>query len=100
DPRFFTGGSDLDIFLKGNASQLARRIFDTPPLQELLTGEFLPGLAVVPENASDAEWQDYVKAGYSAVLHPIGSVPMLPQHNGGAVGPDLIVYGTSNVRVV
>ncbi|KAG6907077.1 hypothetical protein DXG01_010649 [Tephrocybe rancida] len=99
DPRFYTGG-DLDIFLKGNASRLARKIFNTHPLKELVTGELLPGLATVPENASDAQWQNFVKTTYTAVLHPIGSVPMLPQQDGGAVGPDLVVYGTSNVRVI
>lgn len=34
------------------------------------------------------------------VIHPIGTVAMLPREMGGAVGSDLKVYGTSNVRVV
>lgn len=99
DPQFFVG-SDLDVYLKGNATRLGRKIFNTSPLKEYVVAEILPGFAVVPEDASDAQWQDFVKSTYTAVLHPIGSVPMLPREDGGAVGPDLVVYGTSNVRVV
>ncbi|KAF5387054.1 hypothetical protein D9615_001538 [Tricholomella constricta] len=99
DPQFFLG-SDLDIWLKGNATRLARKIFNTSPLKEYTVAEIVPGLTTVPENASDAQWQGFVKSSYSAVLHPIGSVSMLPRNDGGAVGPDLVVYGTANVRVV
>ncbi|KAG5636284.1 hypothetical protein H0H81_008539 [Sphagnurus paluster] len=99
DPQFFIG-HDIDIYLKGNATRLARKIFGTSPLKEYVVAELVPGLTAIPNNASDIQWQNYVTSGYSAVLHPIGTVPMLPQKDGGAVGPDLVVYGTSNVRVV
>lgn len=99
DPQFFVG-ADFDLYLKGNATQLGRKIFNTSPLKEFVAGEVVPGLAAVPEGASDAQWQSFVKGTYTPVLHPIGSVPMLPREDGGAVGPDLVVYGTSNVRVV
>ncbi|GLB34617.1 putative alcohol oxidase [Lyophyllum shimeji] len=99
DPRFFTG-SDIDLYIKGNASQLGRKIFNTSPLKEYTVGEIMPGVAAVPDGASDTQWQDNVISTYNAVLHPIGTVAMLPRENGGAVGPDLVVYGTSNVRVV
>ncbi|KAG5644240.1 hypothetical protein DXG03_008835 [Asterophora parasitica] len=81
-------------------NRLARKIFNTSPLREFTVAELVPGLAAIPNGAPDAQWQDYVKNAYSAVLHPIGSVPMLPRKDGGAVGPDLKVYGTANVRVV
>ena len=32
--------------------------------------------------------------------HPIGTAAMMSRELGGVVGPDLVVYGTSNVRVV
>ncbi|KAG5637944.1 hypothetical protein H0H81_002538 [Sphagnurus paluster] len=99
DPRFFIS-HDLDLYLKGNASRLARKVFDTPALRQYVNAELAPGLTVVPKDASDAQCQNFVIAGYGPVLHPVGSVPMLPRKDGGAVGPDLIVYGTSNVRVI
>ena len=34
------------------------------------------------------------------MLHPIGTVPMMPKVDGGAVDSNLLVYGTKNVRVV
>jgi len=54
----------------------------------------------VPDNATDLQWQEYIQNTYAPVFHPIGSVPMLPREDGGAVDPNLVVYGTKNVRVV
>lgn len=36
----------------------------------------------------------------STTWHPIGTTVMLPKSAGGVVSPELVVYGTSNVRVV
>ncbi|KAG6849533.1 hypothetical protein H0H93_007689 [Arthromyces matolae] len=99
DPRYFTGGQ-FDLFLNGNATRLGRQLFNTPPLKKFIGEELSPGLATVPKNASESQFQEWVQATYNPVFHPIGSVPMLPKTDGGAVGPDLVVYGTSNVRVV
>ena len=34
------------------------------------------------------------------VYHPVGACAMLPKHDGGVVDSKLLVYGTSNLRVV
>ncbi|KAG6907076.1 hypothetical protein DXG01_010648 [Tephrocybe rancida] len=99
DPRFFTG-SNFDLALKGNATRIAREVFNTSPLRNFVGEELVPGNASLPENATNAEVQAYVVSTFQPTLHPIGSVPMLPRQDGGAVGPDLVVYGTVNVRVV
>lgn len=99
DPRYYTD-TLFDLFLKGNSTRLARKFFNTSPLREYVVEEVIPGLAVLPDNATDAEVQAYVIGTYQPTLHPIGSVPMLPREDGGAVGPDLVVYGTANVRVI
>ncbi|KAG6894858.1 hypothetical protein C0992_004279, partial [Termitomyces sp. T32_za158] len=99
DPQYYTGAL-FDLFLKGNSTRLARKIFNTSPLKEFVVEEVIPGLAVLPDNATDTEVQAYVISTYQPTLHPIGSVPMLPREDGGAVGPDLVVYGTTNVRVI
>ncbi|KAG6827947.1 hypothetical protein H0H92_009855, partial [Tricholoma furcatifolium] len=99
DPRYHTG-SPLDLYLKGNVTRTARAVFQTSPLSDFVADEIVPGLAVLPQNATDATIQAYVLGSYVSAIHPIGSVSMLPREDGGAVGPDLIVYGTKNVRVV
>ncbi|KAG6914237.1 hypothetical protein DXG01_001535 [Tephrocybe rancida] len=99
DPRFYTV-SDFDLVLKGNATRIARDIFNTSPLGDYVGEELVPGNASLPENATNAEVQAYVVSTFQPTLHPIGSVPMLPRQDGGAVSPDLVVYGTVNVRVV
>ncbi|KAG6817769.1 hypothetical protein H0H87_003177 [Tephrocybe sp. NHM501043] len=100
----FTNVDGMEKILRAQAESIikykARTIFNTHPLKEVIAAEVLPGLSSIPVNASDAQWQNFVKSGYQAVLHPIGSVPLLPRNDGGAVGPDLVVYGTANVRVV
>ncbi|KAG6812407.1 hypothetical protein H0H92_002983 [Tricholoma furcatifolium] len=98
DPRYYTG-ADFDLLLKGNATRISRELFSTSPLSGFAAEEVIPGLAL-PDNATDAEVQAYVISSYLPVFHPIGTVPMLPQEDGGAVGPNLVVYGTTNVRVI
>jgi choline dehydrogenase-like flavoprotein len=92
--------TDYDRNVMGNATKLARTIFSTPPMTDYAVLEVVPSFAVVPPNATDEQWQAYVNAAYVQVTHPIGSVPMLPKNQGGAVDSNLLVYGTVNVRVV
>ncbi|KAG6898522.1 hypothetical protein C0993_006244, partial [Termitomyces sp. T159_Od127] len=99
DPRYYVDTS-FDLFLKGNSTRLVRIAFNTSPLKEFVAEEVSLGPPVLPADATDAEIQAFVISTYQPTLHPIGSVSMLPREDGGAVGPDLIVYGTTNVRVV
>ncbi|KAG6817768.1 hypothetical protein H0H87_003176 [Tephrocybe sp. NHM501043] len=99
DPQFHNG-SDLDLFLIGNATRIARKVFNSNPLKDYVGPEMAPGFNALAVNATDAEVQAYALSNFQPTYHPIGSVPMLPREDGGAVGPDLVVYGTSNVRVV
>lgn len=93
-------GSTFDLYLLSNATKAARSVAQTFPLSSIVSEELSPGLASVPLNASDEVWQDWVLANIQPVKHPLGTVAMLPREMGGAVGSDLKVYGTSNVRVV
>lgn len=90
----------FDLSLHVNATKISRQIFSTPPLSDLVAAELLPGLLVVPQNASDTVWKAFVESSVTSVLHPVGTVPMLPQEDGGSVDERLKVYGTANVRVV
>jgi len=53
-----------------------------------------------PSVSTDAEIATWAKTYLSTTYHTAGSCSMLPKARGGVVGPDLVVYGTRNVRVV
>lgn len=99
DPAYLRGPV-FDLYLISNATKASRSVSQTAPLSDIVTTEFVPGLSSVPLNASDDVWQEWVLANVQPVIHPIGTVAMLPRQMGGAVGSDLKLYGTSNVRVV
>lgn len=74
---------------------------------KLSTGETIPGLKTVPNNGvngTDADWTKWITApspnGFSSVSHPIGTAAMMRQSLGGVVNAQLVVYNTTNVRVV
>ncbi|KAJ7240404.1 hypothetical protein B0H12DRAFT_1134777 [Mycena haematopus] len=97
---YFGVSMDLDIQVAG--ARLARKIFASPPLSSILTGEATPGSAV-PNNAqggTEAAWQTWIKNGFASVAHPIGTAAMMRRELGGVVDAQLIVYNTTNVRVV
>lgn len=99
DPAYLRGPA-FDLYLFSNATKSARPVSQTAPLCSIITTEIAPGLAVIPLNASNETWQEYVLANVQPTIHPIGTAAMLPREMGGAVGSDLKVYGTGNVRVV
>ncbi|KAF7364291.1 Glucose oxidase [Mycena sanguinolenta] len=97
---YFNVSFDLDIQVAG--LKLLRKIFRTPPISDLSTGETVPG-AAVPDDAeggSDADWEAYIMANFGSVMHPVGTTAMLRRELGGVVDAHLKVYDTANVRVV
>lgn len=77
-----------------------RKLFATAPVSSLVTKESYPGTSTVPAGASDSQWATWLKSQYRPNYHYIGTMAMKPQASGGAVSDRLVVYGTSNVRVV
>ena len=79
-----------------------------------LAAETTPGYEVVPVNATDEQWAEWIKHSCKsksrlvALLtvtvttnsHPLGTAAMMPRDLGGVVNEKLTVYGTSNIRVV
>ncbi|KAJ5115535.1 hypothetical protein N7526_011416 [Penicillium atrosanguineum] len=98
DPNYFMFEQDIDV--QASVAQYIRKIFDTAPLKSIVRDELTPGLDNLPENASNSAWDSWVKANYRPNYHPVGTASMLPREKGGVVSPELIVYGTKNVRVV
>ncbi|TFK48008.1 alcohol oxidase [Heliocybe sulcata] len=99
-------GVDFDMSVQVAGARLSRRVLGSPPLSWLSVGETTPGTSVVPDNGdggSDQDWRNWIldpDSGFSSVDHPIGTCAMMKQDLGGVVNAQLIVYNTSNLRVV
>lgn len=55
---------------------------------------------IPPPNANDTKILQIIRDGLASESHHSGTCAMLPLDLGGVVGPDLLVYGTQNLRVV
>ncbi|TXT11199.1 hypothetical protein VHUM_01950 [Vanrija humicola] len=93
DPAYFAVEADLALAHSG--FEFVRKLAATQPLAGVLTGESTPG-ANVTGDALTA----YIKNTAGTEFHPMGTASMLPRDDGGVVDTNLIVYGTSNVRVL
>ncbi|KAJ5152788.1 uncharacterized protein N7482_009266 [Penicillium canariense] len=98
NPNYFMFPEDINANV--DVARFIRKAFGITPLSDLVGDEFAPGLDNLPNDASDSEWQDWVKSTYRSNFHPVGTASMLPRNKGGVVSSDLKVYGTKNVRVV
>lgn len=98
NPNYFL--LDYDLKQQIGTARTARKVATTAPLSNILTSETTPGFDVVPANASDAVWGDWLKSVYRSNYHYISTAAMMSKELGGVVGDDHIVYGTANVRVV
>ncbi|THH06520.1 hypothetical protein EW145_g4025 [Phellinidium pouzarii] len=86
----------MDIAAHVGGVRLARRMLTAPPLGETFLGEFEPGA----NKTSDAQIEAWLRANATSDNHETGTCAMMPRALGGVVDTSLLVYGTSNVRVV
>ena len=98
NPNFFM--LDYDIKQQIGTARKAREVATTAPLSNILTAETTPGFDVVPLNATDAVWGDWLKSVYRSNYHYISTAAMMSKELGGVVDDSHLVYGTANVRVV
>ena len=98
NPNFFM--LDYDVQQQIGTARMARKTANAAPLSDLLTGESLPGLDLVPEAATDAQWAGWLKSVYRSNFHYIATAAMMSEEMGGVVDSNHLVYGTANVRVV
>ncbi|KAF8173405.1 hypothetical protein K438DRAFT_1908996 [Mycena galopus ATCC 62051] len=69
------------------------------PFSDLISSNALAESNVPGPDATDDEVRDWVLATYTPGVHFIGSNSMMPKELGGVVSPELLVYGTTNIRV-
>ncbi|KAJ4501807.1 hypothetical protein C8R41DRAFT_913089 [Lentinula lateritia] len=94
DPNFFQFTIDKEVVVKG--TQIARNVTQTAPLSSLIKTPINPSTNVT----SEADFEQYVLENVGTEWHPVGTASLGPQGAGGVVNDNLIVYGTSNLRVV
>lgn len=99
DARFFE--LDIDVALSIANAKWVRKFMATPPFSNYLNmSASTPSFEMIPENASDEVWLDWIKGTSEPNYHHLGTCAMLPRDLGGVVDNDFKVYGTRNVRVV
>lgn len=95
DPGYLSHESDLQLLIAGH--KMARRIAQGMPT--ILGAESNPGTAAVADD-DDAAWEAFIRQNAGTEYHPSSSCSMLPRAQGGVVDANLMVYGTTNLRVI
>lgn len=98
NPNYWQFGWDRQTQI--TIARYIRRLFATSPLKDMVTGETYPGNDKIPVSANDTVWTSWLKGTYRPNYHVLGTMAMKPREEGGAVNARLVVYGTTNVRVV
>ncbi|KAJ6532258.1 hypothetical protein DFH09DRAFT_1182534 [Mycena vulgaris] len=94
NPNYLSVSYDLDI--QRAAFKYVREIFATAPMSGMIKSETLPGTSVT----ADADIDSYIAKNSGTEYHPSSTNSMLPLEYGGVVNTSLVVYGTTNLRVV
>jgi choline dehydrogenase len=92
-PNYLSTQADKDTLIAG--LRIARKVFQSPAMAALVTGEFLPG----PATESDAAWLDHIRKTAGTTFHPT-STCMMGTHQRAVVDSALRVYGVEGLRVV
>lgn len=93
DPRY--GSNPVDDQILVAAMRFNERLLTTNALSQMDPVQVRPAA-----NSTDEELLSYVGTKMQTEFHPAGTCAMMPQELGGVVSSELLVYGTSNLRVV
>lgn len=94
NPNYLT--QDIDLHLLREGHKLAREIGASLVSSGVLGAETTPGSSV----SDDDSWDSWIRQNAGTEYHPSSSCSMLPRAQGGVVDANLLVYGTSNLRVI
>lgn len=93
DPNYFDYTFDRRVLSLG--LEVGGRTASVGPLSDLIDS------IANPQNiTSESDWDSWVTQTLGTEYNAIGTVAMAPKNMGGVVGDDLIVYSTSNLRVI
>ncbi|KAG2210317.1 hypothetical protein INT47_003302 [Mucor saturninus] len=94
DPQYYSHPMDVEVHVA--STKLARQLLAAPGLAAVTIEEVEPGT----ERSSDEDVKQWLVDNVRSDWHVIGTCAMLPRNLGGVVDPNLLVYGTTNLRVV
>ena len=92
-PNYLSTQADKDTLVAG--LRVARKVFQSPAMAALVSGEFLPG----PATESDEAWLDHVAQTAGTTFHPT-STCMMGMHEPAVVDTELCVRGVEGLRVI
>lgn len=95
NPNYVSNPYDLRAITE--AAKYNRKIASSPGMVETWTDEYEPGLVTVQ---TEAAWEQFARNTTLSIYHPLGTCAMLPMEKRGVVSPQLVVHGTTNLRVV
>ncbi|KAJ3922505.1 hypothetical protein F5877DRAFT_75177 [Lentinula edodes] len=83
-----------EVLVKG--AQVTRNLSQIAPLSSFIASPLNPSANVT----TDEDFENFVIENVGTEWHQVGTASLGPFGEGGVVASDLIVYGTSNLRVV
>jgi choline dehydrogenase len=92
-PNYLATQGDRDTMAAG--MRLLRRVFQSPAMQKLVDGEYLPG----PDAQTDEAILAHVRATGGTTYHPTSTCTM-GTHPTAVVDPELRVRGVERLRVI
>ncbi|KAL0565699.1 hypothetical protein V5O48_016325 [Marasmius crinis-equi] len=95
-PNYLANPADAEMLSK--AVEFTLGLYNTPPLKDIVVAPVVPPFAKSESDASKLDM--FCREVISTVHHPVGTASMMPREDGGVVDSNLLVYGTSNLRVI
>ncbi|KAJ7761174.1 hypothetical protein DFH07DRAFT_918358 [Mycena maculata] len=98
DIGIFENDIDLEITVEG--IKFIRDLITKPAMSSKNHGAGVIAISPSPEIGSDEDIKEYARQASFTAYHPVGTASMLPREEDGVVDPNLLVYGTTNLRIV
>ncbi|VDC03217.1 unnamed protein product [Peniophora sp. CBMAI 1063] len=91
----------FDMTVEVASARLVRSIFETPPMSDITNGTIsVPTLDMVPQNASDVDWEGWILEAFQGNAHPIGTAAMMRRSLGGVVDAELRVRRITDRAII